>query len=433
MEKNKRSSEEVIVSFFPNIDIDALREILKDDPIKSPAKKRKSINDEALLESAKNIKFATETFYSECENEKLDKMFAEREKKYIRNVKKSVTSKNLPTSLAKEFEIPGFLKNNILKIYKITGKSGHYATNRLRVSALRKDNIIFALYVTGSEDTDYCFKLLTKNFSNISENHKSVFVYIVPNLASDSSFNYKNKKDIIINKYTVGMRNLDVDRFFFSTEPAKPKEFVSDLAQYYKHCSLFPFSYSLFGFSGLKGPKGDKKELDRNLKFLMKYHKQPFIINKCDLFEKSSNNSILEIDNGIKNYSWLFIFDRINNNAFNCFKTFSNLVDWKKDKISALTLLNSSSMQDDIKEKFEKNCNENGLFEFSYTSEIYQSEASAIVKKKVNFGQEHYDFVVIYNSYNNNEVNRINYEKQNSSNYQIIMECMSNICVHNGI
>lgn len=428
--KNKRSTEDVIVSFFPDIDRIALKELLKDDVCISPARKRKSITDEAFLESAK--KFSNSTFYSETENDQLDKMFAAKEKNYIKNVKKAVTTVNLPNPMSKGFTMPVFLKSNIKKIYAITGKAGNYTTNRLRVSALKNDDTIFTMYVTGSEDTDFAFKLLSRNFSNISERHKSVFVYIVPKFENDMTYNYKNKKDIIINKYSMEMRNLDTDRFFFSTESSKPKEYPSNLAQYYKHCAIFPFSYSLFGFSGLKGPKGDKKELDKNLKFLMKYHKQPFIINKLDLFEKKE--SVLTLSNEeFKSYSWLFVFDRINPNCFNCFNSFSKLVDFKKDNVSALTLLSPHMNEDDVKPKFTKALEEKGVTKINYISETYESEASAIVKKKVNFESEHYDFVVIYNSYNNSEVNKGNFEKQHNSNYQIISDCLSNICVHNGL
>jgi len=89
--------------------------------------------------------------------------------------------------------------------------------------------------------------------------------------------------------------------------------------------------------------------------------------------------------------------------------------------------------EDDIKPLFTKELKDRGITKFNYFSETYDSEASAIVKKKVNFDSDNYDFVVIYNSYNNGEVNRGNFEKQNAANYQIITECLSNICVHNGM
>ena len=82
--------------------------------------------------------------------------------------------------------------------------------------------------------------------------------------------------------------------------------------------------------------------------------------------------------------------------------------------------------------KITKELNDRGIKQFSYITDTYVSESSAIVKRKVNFESEHYDFIVIYNSYNNSEVNRANYEKQNASNYDIITNCLSNVCVHNG-
>jgi hypothetical protein len=430
--KTKRSTEEILICFFPKIDREALRELLKDDVMLSPSKKRKSITDEVFLESAKKFKNTNSNYFLETENEKLDKIFSSKEKNYINTVKKAVTTLNLPNPLGKLVEKPSFLTSNIKKIYAITGKAGYFVPNRLRVSALKNDDVIFTLYVTGSDDTDFCYKLLINNFCNKSEYHKAVFVFIVPKFENDKTLNYKNKKDIIINRYSIDMRNLDTDRFFFSTEPSKPQDYPSNLAQYYKHCAKFPFSFSLFGFCGLKGPKGDKKELENNLKFLMKYHKEPFILCKCDLFEnKDSEISISKEE--IRSYSWLFVFDRINNNCFNCFKSFSKLVDFKKDKVSGLTLLQTHMTEDDIKPKFTEELNQRGIKKFNYDCKTYEKESCAIVKNMVNFGNENYDFVVIYNSYNNSEVNKGNYEKQSYSNYQSLMECLSNICVHNGI
>jgi hypothetical protein len=433
MKKNQtRSTESVLISFFPNIDKIALRELLKDDPISSPLKKRKSINDEAFAFLESSSKF-TNTFYTENENDTLDKMFASKEKNYIKNVKKAVTTINLPNPLAKQNEMPSFLKHSILRVHKITGKAGHHIANRLRVSALKKDDTIFTLFITGSDDTDFAFKLLTRNFSNLSDNHKSVFIYIFPSFEVDSALNYKNKKDTIINKYALEMRNLDTDRFFFSSEPSKPLEYPSTITQFYKYCKIIPFSFGMFGFSGLKGPKGDKKELEKNINFLMKYHKEPFILTKYDLFECNDPLLSLANDDSKKSYSWLFVFDRMNLYCFNCFKSFSKLVDFKKDKITAFTLLPKHVNQDDIKERFFDEMKENEFSNFDYSCDTYESNASILVKNKINYGNEHYDFVVIYNSYNNNDVNKITYEKQKVSNYEIVMDCLGNICVNNGM
>lgn len=438
--KTKRTTEEVLISFFPEIDKKALREILKDEEqTVSPGRKRKSLITDDIIESPS--KFKKEIDFNVKENEQLDKMFTAKdakEKNYLNAVKKSVTTSNLPNVLNKG--IPKFLSTNIKKIYAITGKAGYFVTNRLRLSALKSDDIVFTNFVTGSDDTDYCFDLLTKNFCTISEKHKCVFVFIVPKFETDATANFKNKKDNIINKYSISMRYLDTDRFFFSTEPSKPNDFPSTLAQFYKHCSIFPFSFSFFGFTGLKGPTGDKQLLEKNIRFLMKYHKEPFIINKCDLFETKEKDSISlkttrtdkDIEE-IRSYSWLFVFDRINSNCFNCFNSFSKLIDFKKDKISALTLLPSYVLEDDIKPKFTKELNSKKIEKFNYSCESYRQDANIIVKNAVNYGDEIYDFVVIYNSYNNSEINKAIYEKQNASNYSNIMECYSNVCIHNGL
>jgi hypothetical protein len=436
MEKNKRTSEEVLIGFFPNIDQIKLKIILQDDDpndekFSSPQRKKKILDDQQFYDTAS--KFKNTKFYLETENEKIDDMFANKESNYQRAVKKSVTTAFLPNPIAKGFIMPTFLKTNIKRIYALTGKtSSNFSMNRLRLSALKSDNIIFVLYVTGSEDTEYSYKLLTKNFSNISDNHKSVFIYIVPNNHDDSTYNYKNKKDVILNKYLIDMRNLDTDRFFFAPEISRPKEYPNNLSQYYKFCCQIPFSYSLFGFYGLRGPKGDLNELEKNIKFLMKYHKQPFIINKLNLFENKNNIEILS-EEKIKSYSWFFVFDTINSNCFRCFTSFSHLIDFSKDRVSGMTLLPPHVLEDNIKPLFTQELNSRGIKKFTYTEEVYESDASAIVKKKINFGSEHYDFVVIYNSINNSDINKVNFKKQDGSNFQIIRECLSNICVNNGM
>jgi hypothetical protein len=436
MEKNKRSCEEVLVGFFPDIDKIKLKEILRDDDlndekISSPQRRKKILDDQQFYET--NNKLKKTNFVLETENDKIDDMFAKKESNYNKAVRKSVTTAALPNPITKGYVMPTFLKANIKRIYALTGRtSSNFSMNRLRMSALKSDNIIFTLYVTGSEDTDYSYKLLTKNFSNVSDNHKSVFIYIVPNNQDDQTYNYKNKKETIMNKYLVEMRNLDFDRFFFSPEISRPKEYPNNLSQYYKFCCQIPFSFSLFGFKGLRGPKGDLCELEKNIRFLMKYHKQPFILNKIDLFEKKQTIEIVT-EEKIKSYSWLFVFDTINSNCFKCFTSFSHLIDFKKDIINAITLLPPHVLEDNIKPLFTKELNNRGIEKFIYTQELYESEASAIVKKKINFESEHYDFVVIYNSINNGDMNKVNFKKQNESNFQIIRECLTNICVTNGI
>lgn len=429
MKKNNpstRSLETVLISFFPDIDQEKLKELLKDDNISSPSKKRKSIADDVFFESASKFqKFSLNTLSNDNDNENaaLDKMFAKKESNYIKTVK-AVTTVNLPNPLAKKYELPTFLKQNILKVYKITGKAGHYTANRLRLTALKAADIIFTLLVTGSDDTDFAFKLLTKNFSNLSEKHKTVFIYISPSHELDSTLNFKNKKETIINKYAVDMRNLDTDRFFFSAEPSKPSEYPSVLTQYYKNSKNLMASFAFFGFNGLKGPKGCKKELEKNTQFLLKYHKEPYTVMKYDVYEKNDNT---------RSYNWLFVFDRINTNCFTCFKSFSKLVDFDKDKISGLTLLPKYLTDDDIKSKFFDEMKDRNFKNFDYACDPYESNASVPVKTKVNYGDDHYDFVVIYNSYNNSVINKLNYEKQKLSNYEILNDCHSNICVNNGM
>lgn len=428
--KHQRTTEEVLLSFFPNIDRVALRKILQDE-VSSPLRKRKSINDDALYETAKKLQ--TNTFYTDKENEKLDKMFAEKEQRYKNNVKKAVTTVGLPNPMKLQLkpEIPSFFKYNIKKIYSITGRTGFYIANRLRLSSLKKDDTVFTLFITGSEDTYYSFKMI-KNFCGESEDRKSIFVYVVPKTETEITYNYKNRKDVIIEKYTGDMRNLDSERFFFNTDSSNPNEYTCDLVQYYKFISKYIVSFSLFGYSGLKGPKGDKQELERNLKFLMRYHKEPFILIKNDLYpEEKSVMTISNVEQ--KKISWLFVFDKINYNCFNCYNSFAKLVNFKDDKISVLTLLSPGITEDDIKPKITKELNQKGVTNFSYSCQDYTNEAGMIVKKKVNFGDDNYDFIVIYNSYNNSEVTRGSYEKQSSANYQILSECLGNICVHNGL
>lgn len=448
-EKDKRTVEEIMMGFFPDIDRDKLRLVLKDDEKKegelnsSPQRKNKTIDNNLFYESAQKLRKTK--YFLDNESDRIEDMFEKKESKYFQAVKKSVTTATLPNPIAvpttkpnpvaKRTFMPGFLKQNIKKIHQLSGKfSGSISLNRFRPSALKLGNTVFTLFVTGSEDTDFAFRLLTKNFSNLSENHKSVFIYLLPNVDEDLLYNYRNKRDILVSKYLIEMRNLDVDRFFFAQEISNPKEYPNNISHYYKFCCQFPFSFSFFGYKGLRGPRGDNLELKKNLKFLMRYHKEPFVLNKLNLFVNHQNiiqNS--DEEEKFRSYSWLFVFDLINKDCFKCFKTFSKLIDFKKDKVNASALIPSIVEQDFVEPMFKKEMDSRGITKFVYTQDEYISEASAIVKRKVNFESEHYDFVVIYNSINNSSVNKINYEKQHVSNYEIITECLSNICVHNGL
>lgn len=432
-----RDVKEILISIFPNIDREALDEILNQPSNGSSLNNSHLNSDKSLINMSEAVMNAEDSSaikdYSPNElfmktsgirfeqNQTSDK----KEHKYLRAVRKAVTTYNLPSlpkiDLAKTHEIPSFLKKTFKSILSSHGSND---INKLKMSAFSKNDIVFALKVAGSTDSEYAFEIATRRFAHINDNLKFIFTYIFPTLEEDKTNNYRNKKDIVMTSYQNNMRHLDVDRFFFFGEERNAKVYSHSIQQMEKLCEKYAVSYVLTGFNSLKGSKGDNKVLEKGLQIMLKSQRTPFIVMKESCFQKPESS--------LEGLNWLFVFDRMNSKCFNSFKKFAPLIDFTKDKVSAYTLIPNSSPFDDVEPLFVKEMTSRQVAKYDYEIQRYNEEPYVFANKKVNFGVTRYDFVVIYNNISYSDFNKNIVERQMISNMHILLGASCNICVMNG-
>jgi len=345
--------------------------------------------------------------------------------RYYKIVRKAVTSKNLPS--INKLIISKDTNTNTSSFLKKPFHSSNQlnSLNKLIVSPFSNEDKKFVIFITGSKDTEYALELAAKRISIISNDLKFILIYITPTPAEDKIYNYRNKKDVIINNYENTMINLNQDSFYFYTEERNSKGFSHAIQQVEVLCEKYSSRFLLTGFQALKGPRSDNQLMDKGLKIMLSSNFRPFIIIKESLAEKLEENK--------QGLNWLFIFDKVNIRCYNSFKKFSELVDFSKDKVSAYTLLpNNEVSVDDIEKVFNKEFEKNQEARLEYEIQRYDNDSYTLVNKKINFGQIRYDFVVLYNNISYSDYNRKQIEKQMLNNIQIILGASSNFCVLNG-
>jgi len=436
-----RDVRTIFLSLFPNIDRDALDDILNqpsifDISITTNTDRRQlqssgsllSLDDSAFINDY-DQNDTIQTPFGQKTIMKFDQQFEHKEDKYLRAVRKAVTTQNLPNlpnmgiGLSKNFTLPSFLKKTFKTIASRLGKASN-EFNKLLATSFSKLDTVYALNVAGSSDTDYAFDLVTKRVANLNETNKFIFGYISPTLEEDKSNNYRNKKDIVLGNYLNNMRSLDIDRFFFFNEEKNTKKYSHPIQQIEALCQNYSVQYMLTGFSSLKGPKGDNKFLEKALGIMLKNQRTPFIIMKENVYQKPESS--------LEGFNWLFVFDKINVSCFNIVKKFSPLIDLNKDRVHGYTLLPNSQINDEIQPLFMKEFGNKSNLNVEYEMQRYDSDAYVYANKKVNFGNTHYDFIVLYNNICYSDFTKANVEKQMISNMHIILGASSNICVMNG-
>lgn len=437
-----RDIKQILISIFPQIDSEALDEVLN-QPDNDTSLTDSSLNsDKNLIHISESIlntedscaindfneHKATTSKFEQHYKDNANLNSNDKEDRYLRVVRKAVTTQNLPSlpkimMSQKAFAMPSFLKKTFKSIAARYG-AGANDINKLKLGVFNKNDTIFTLNVAGSVDNQYAFEIATRRFAHINDNQKFIFAYIFPTVEEDKTNNYRNKKDIIISSYQNNMRNLDFDRFYFYSEEKNAKNYSHTIQQVEKLCDKYAVNYMLTGFNSLKGPKGDNKYLERGLQLMLQSNKTPFIVVKESLFQNPESS--------LEGLSWLFIFDNINNKCFNSVKKFSPLIDFSKDKISAYTLIPNSNPFDIIEPLFIKEMTSKNVAKYEYDTQRYNDEAYVYANKKVNFGKTRYDFVVIYNNIVQSEFTKNIVEKQMVSNMHIILGASSNVCVMNG-
>lgn len=269
---------------------------------------------------------------------------------------------------------------------------------------------IFSLCIDGSEDCEFTFHVLTKEFL---KNEKILMTYVYdPQM--EEYLNYRNQKETIINKYeTLSSTQLNSKYYLFENlvknNNEKPIELFLENSQ--KHNSEFVF----FGYKGLRGPRGDNKLLTHNIEYLVNKSTLPTILIK----EKT-----LRSETRIKGYKWLFVFDRFSSDCYKTLETFIPLIDPQKDIVELLTMLPSLSFVDDYKRKYINDLSNSGLItdNIIYNCEVYEKSFSKFVIEKVNFSERpFYNFVVFYN----NSANSVDKKKDIIN---LVTNLSSNVC-----
>jgi hypothetical protein len=278
---------------------------------------------------------------------------------------------------------------------------------------LTQHETLFCISVDGSEHSEHAFNLVTKEFlPNIC--HSKVLIMHVYNSQLDNNYNFRNQRDTIIEKYSTAALKLGKDCHYSWEDRAKN---VHALDQVNRTAHNYKADYLVCGYFGIKGPKSDNKELTKGIDYLLSYSKVPTILVK--------EATIRDIKKQ-KGYNWLFVFDRAYVDCFNILKFFIKLVDKKLDKISALTLLPPYINYDDIKNKFFAVMEEEKITNYDYSLEEYKKVASAVVNEKINFGEDLFNFLVIYNKPERHKV-----EGEKSDIVTIVTKAKCNICFIN--
>lgn len=421
MEKKKSTKfKNVIMNFFPNIDEIELIKIIGEESNEYNSKYQ---NSNSSFNSDNNIiDFVNQNNKDYINiNKNRDDVFELQDT--VKRIKKAETSMNIPV-ISNNFQMPNFLIKNVKTFSKTNLSSTSVSFNKIKNSNFAKTDIVFCHSVDGSFHSDLGFEILVKKFGNLSYDVKALLVYVTPTAAEDKTNNYRNKKEIILHNYSVNMRNLDLEKYFFLHEEKNPK-FKHFIEQVDKIAEKYTASFLLTGFAGLKGPKGDNKELNKGLEYLLRNCKMPMIILKESIVNKPENSNMT-------GNNWLFVFDKINGKCYNIVNKFFGLIDPEKDTVYGLSLMHHKDSLDDLENIFNNDMKQKKVKRFFYENQKYESDSYVIVTNKVNFGIIRYDFVVIYNNYGNRDFSVSPNEKQILSNISVISGCSSNICILNG-
>lgn len=270
----------------------------------------------------------------------------------------------------------------------------------------------FAICIDGSDHAEGAFNIVRYNFLTKPDFLLCVYIF---NSKKDNDFNYKNKKETIINNYQDKLSLIDSKKWQFKFEDRysaiHPLEQVNKIA--YEHKA----DYLFCGFFGLKGPKGDNNELSKGIDYMLKSASEPFVIIKDITQRENKQNS---------QFNWLFVMDGSYLKIDLILDKFLPLIDIENDNVHGLGLNPTWNPNDELQNIFDKKINEHEIQKHSFETISYDKSSAKIVNRIVNFGEVNYDFVVLFNSRDKYSV-----EQNSSDNAQILLAAKANICVYN--
>lgn len=283
--------------------------------------------------------------------------------------------------------------------------------------------IIFTISADGSEHSQNCIELVAKEFLpliNTKENlnfgilGKMLVVYVYFS-SKDKEFNYSNAKEHVINKFAELLGYHKTYACFYAEDRWSKKHAVQQVCN---HSTFNKSNYLFVGYFGIKGPKGENKELSKGVDFLLGNSTNPVVILKEKTtreFQKS------------KGFTWLIILEKHNVNRIKTLDAFSNLIDKERDTVFGIGFFELSIPTiDSVKNEFTNHCQLFGFKNYLYEPMSFKNNISDIISEKVNFSGEIFNFVCFYNHMHKHLTN------PDSNDYtNLVRKCSSNVAFIN--
>jgi hypothetical protein len=270
----------------------------------------------------------------------------------------------------------------------------------------------FIVSIDGSDTSEYAFDLVQENFLAEKDQLSAFYIF---NSQKDSSFNYKNKKEIIMSKYKDKIESLNNPFIEFLTEDKTSA--IHPLEQTHTLALKKKSNFLICGFTGMKGPRGDNMELTKGIDYLLRNCTVPFVLIKDKTIRKERKD---------EKYRWLCVIDTESQNNQKAFQAFLPLIETEKDEVTILCMMKNEYQNDFYEDIFTDICKENNIFNYTYETMLIEKNIALIINKKINFDENPYDFVILLN-------NRSHYssELEKSNNFSILGNSKCNICVFN--
>jgi hypothetical protein len=252
-----------------------------------------------------------------------------------------------------------------------------------QISSNKHKNTTICLSVDGSEHSEIAFNLIAHEYMP-KDDVKLMIIYIYKNDTDDNN-NFNNLKDTVIQEYDTKILKFPEERSCFIKENRSEKskhslEQVSNIVTKYHGDFLF------CGYYGIKGPKGDNKELTKGVNYLLGHSSVPTVIIK----ENSLDNKKVN-----KGFKWCFIFDASYMNYLVAMEKFLPLVDKENDIIFGYGLyLSGNNKEDHIKKDFNSVMSEAEITNYSYQLVEYHKSSFDAIVEIINFGEISFDFLV---------------------------------------
>lgn len=278
---------------------------------------------------------------------------------------------------------------------------------------IKKNEALFCVCVDGAQHSEFAFDITIQDLIGSKD---KIFVVHIFNSAMDEYFNFRNRKDTIVEKFTTAVLRIDTSRVLFLKEDRSSK--IHPLEQVHRIGINHKCNYLVLGYHGMRLQKGDNKELSKGIDYLLGQARIPTIIIKENKLRKNRPNGKL---------NWLFVFDRAFINCYSVFEKFLPLINKEKDFVYGYTMLPNWVNFDDVNRNFNLDVENHKIRNFDYEVVEYAKNPSDMVKEKVNFGDIQFDFMVFYN---NPEKHRL--AGKDSDIVNLITKCHANLCFMNG-